>query len=75
MIFSYIFFAFILGEPKGLSRLVLSPGFTGHYSVSLIFSGGALQIWTGAQLPQGTFINYGRFFWFLSILLFLLASL
>ena len=70
MIFSYIFFAFILGEPKGLSRLVLSPGFTGHYSVSLIFSGGALQIWTGAQLPQGTFINYGRFFWFLSFGLF-----
>merc|ERR1712124_78668 len=61
IMFSYILSAFILGEPKGLSRLVLSPGFPGHYSVSLIFFLGFYFLWTGAQLPQEMFISYDRF--------------
>ena len=62
IMFSSIFCVFIFGEPKGLSRLLLSPIFTGHYSVSLIFFLGFYFLWTGAQLPQEKFISYGRFF-------------
>merc|ERR1712113_41022 len=61
IMFSSIFYSFLFGEPKGLSRLVLSPIFTGHSSVSLIFYLGFYFLWTGAQLPQENFISYGRF--------------
>ena len=60
IMFSSIFSAFIFGENKGISRLVLSPGFTGHYSMSLIFLLGFYFLWTGAQLPQEKFISYSR---------------
>lgn len=58
IMFSSIFYSFLFGEPKGLSRLVLSPIFTGHSSVSLIFYLGFYFLWTGAQLPQENFISY-----------------
>merc|ERR1712113_460514 len=61
IMFSSIFSVFIFGEPKGLSPIVLSPLFTGHSSVSLIFLLGFYFLWTGAQLPQEMFISYGRF--------------
>merc|ERR1711933_119216 len=59
IMFSSIFCVFLFGEHKGLSRLVLSPIFTGHSSVSLIFYLGFYFLWTGAQLPQEKFISYG----------------
>ncbi len=37
IMFSSILYFLVFGELKGLSPLVLSPNFTGHYSASLIF--------------------------------------
>jgi len=52
IMFSAILSAFIFGEHKGLSHLVLSHIFTGHFSSSLIFLIGFYFLWIGAQLPQ-----------------------
>merc|ERR1712151_104156 len=64
IMFSSISLVFIFGDPKGLSSLVLSPIFTGHSSVSLIFILGLSFLWTGSQLPEEKFISYGRFLTF-----------
>merc|ERR1712083_673410 len=59
IMFSSIYSAFIFGEVKSLSRLVLSHCLS--FSVSLIFLVGFCFLWIGAQLPQDLFISAGRF--------------
>ena len=62
ILFSSLFWLFLFGEVKSLSRLSLGP--TVHpaagTSVSLIFLVGFCFLWIGAQLPQEKFISGGR---------------